>query len=85
MKLTTFNLRTWALLPLFIVFVFASCSEKEDEPYLKSADNGATITADGNAWSGWSTILQSNIDLKPFCYGKRLSTSSLCRRQPFTI
>ena len=59
MKSKQFYLILLGIMSLMMVW---SC-EKEEEPYLKSADNGATITADGNSWSGWSTILQSNIDL----------------------
>lgn len=60
MKAKHFYLILLGIVSLTMVW---SCKEEEKEPYLKSADNGATITADGNAWSGWSTILQSNIDL----------------------
>ena len=53
-----------AFMPFLAIILLVSCSEKEDAPYIKSTDNGATITAEGNSWAGWSTTLQSNIDLR---------------------
>lgn len=63
------------LAALFSLAMFSACSEKEEEPYLKSADNGTTITAEGNSWAGWSTTLQSNIDLSDL---RTSSSASWC-------
>lgn len=51
------------LVTVFSLAMLTACNDKEEVPYLKSDDAGKTITAEGTAWSGWSTIVQSNIDL----------------------
>lgn len=51
------------LAAVFSLAMLTACNDKEELPYLKSDDAGKTITAEGTAWSGWSTIVQSNIDL----------------------
>ena len=48
---------------LLVVVLFAACSEKEEAPFIKSSDAGTTITAESNNWAGWSTIVQSNLDM----------------------
>lgn len=48
----------WALLPLLTIFVFSSCSDKDDEPYLYVAD--IPISAEAQSWE---QILDTNIDL----------------------
>lgn len=53
------------ILVMAIMTTFSSCGENEEEkrPYIRTENAETTIEAQGLGWAGWSTTLQTNIDI----------------------